>query len=272
MKTSVGPKGIASAICGWMVLSVTVAAANDRVYFFHNDHLGTPQAMTDLAGRTVWTAEYEPFGKALVDQDPDGDGLQVINNLRFPGQYYDAESGLHYNYHRDYDPETGRYLQADPVGQAGGLNLYSYVLGNPVRFTDSLGLVPNPAEAACIGGPNPICLSGVAVDIGSGILGGAIIGAILGLPGDIAIEDHSDIVDRTYAPQFPGIRNLEKDCSLGKRVVFLILKGTHKGRTNIEQEYQCGCGLVTRHMIVTPSGQVVHDHFRPGPAKGSVND
>jgi RHS repeat-associated protein len=110
------------------------------VYYFHNDHLGTPQVMTDQAGRVVWQAEYDAFGKAAVNEDPDGDGKAVTNNLRFPGQYYDAETGLHYNYHRDYDPETGRYLQADPVGLEGGTNLYAYAFDNPVRFVDPFGL------------------------------------------------------------------------------------------------------------------------------------
>ena len=123
-----------------LLLSATSAAASDRVYFFHNDHLGTPQAMSDLAGRKVWEAEYEPFGKATVNQDPDGDGQIVINNLRFPGQYHDAETGLHYNYHRDYDPETGRYLQADPIGLVGGFNVYAYVDSNPLVAVDPLGL------------------------------------------------------------------------------------------------------------------------------------
>jgi len=122
------------------VLCVTAAGAREQVYYFHNDHLGTPQAMSDAAGRKVWEAEYEPFGKATVNEDPDGDGQIVINNLRFPGQYYDAETGLHYNYHRDYDPATGRYLQPDPIGLLGGLNQYSYVRNNPVNFIDPSGL------------------------------------------------------------------------------------------------------------------------------------
>ena len=66
----------------------------ERVFYYHNDHLGTPQVMTDQTGAVVWSGEYEPFGKATVNDDPDGDGQRVINNLRFPGQYYDAETGL----------------------------------------------------------------------------------------------------------------------------------------------------------------------------------
>ncbi|HGT3378250.1 TPA: RHS repeat-associated core domain-containing protein, partial [Pseudomonas aeruginosa] len=61
-------------------------------------------------------------------------------NLRFPGQYYDAESGLHYNYFRDYDPETGRYVETDPIGLEGGINTYGYVGANPVGNIDPLGL------------------------------------------------------------------------------------------------------------------------------------
>jgi len=124
----------------WAVLSVTAVEARERVYYYHNDHLGTPQAMSNAAGVKVWEAEYEPFGKAKVNEDPDRDGRSVINNLRFPGQYYDAETGLHYNYHRDYQPETGRYLQPDPIGLLGGLNPYRYVRNKPLNFVDPSGL------------------------------------------------------------------------------------------------------------------------------------
>ena len=103
-------------------------------YWFIKDHLGTPQKMVDEAGNVVWAAAYAPFGEAWVYLD------EVVNNLRFPGQYYDVETGLHYNWHRFYDPWTGRYLRADPIGLAGGLNLYGYALNNPTNSSDPFGL------------------------------------------------------------------------------------------------------------------------------------
>ena len=111
----------------------------ENYYFYHNDHLGTPQKITAINGTVVWSAKYESFGKAEVDPDS-----TAINNLRFPGQYFDAETGLHCNYHRYYDPRTGRYLRADPIGTKGGINLYVYGVNNPLIYTDPKGLIPIP--------------------------------------------------------------------------------------------------------------------------------
>ena len=89
---------------------------------------------------TRWSWKSDPFGKTAANDDPDGDNVRFEFNLRFAGQYYDVETGLHYNYFRDYDPSTGRYVQSDPIGLAGGLNTYGYVYGNPLYWIDRFGL------------------------------------------------------------------------------------------------------------------------------------
>jgi RHS repeat-associated protein len=109
-------------------------------YYIYPDHLNTPRAIADSTNKTVWRWKDPAFGNGQPDQDPDKDGKAFVYNLRFPGQYYDQSTGLHYNWFRDYDPVTGRYLKSDPIGLQGGLNTYSYVNGNPVNFIDPLGL------------------------------------------------------------------------------------------------------------------------------------
>lgn len=105
-------------------------------YFYHNDHLGTPQKMTDINGNTVWSATYSAFGEATVAV-----ASTVESNLRFPGQYFDAETGNNYNFLRDYDPSIGRYVNKDPIGFNGGdVVLYGYVGANPVNKIDPYGL------------------------------------------------------------------------------------------------------------------------------------
>jgi len=102
------------------------------------DHLGTPQMLTDRTGAIEWEASYRPFGEATVTVD---ESFTDAYNLRFPGQYFDAETGLHYNWFRDYDAALGRYLESDPIGLAGGWNTYAYVGGNPVMRVDPRGLL-----------------------------------------------------------------------------------------------------------------------------------
>ena len=110
------------------------------VYYVYTDHLGTPRAITNTLNQTIWRWNSDPFGTTLANEDPDGDSTKFTYNLRFAGQYFDEETGLHYNMARDYDPSTGRYIQSDPIGLAGGLNTYAYVDSNPLSFTDPLGL------------------------------------------------------------------------------------------------------------------------------------
>ena len=82
----------------------------------------------------------EVFGQTLVDEDPDGNSIPVTVNIRFPGQYFDSESGLHYNLMRDYDPAIGRYVESDPIGLNGGINTYAYVQNRAMNRIDVRGL------------------------------------------------------------------------------------------------------------------------------------
>ena len=106
-----------------------------QYYWYHNDHLGTPQMMTTSSGAVVWKVTYSSFGKATVDPSS-----AVDNPLRFPGQYEDAETGLHYNWFRYYQTDIGRYLIPDPIGFYGGVNIFVYVSSNPMNIIDPFGL------------------------------------------------------------------------------------------------------------------------------------
>ncbi|KRP68954.1 hypothetical protein TX23_25090 [Pseudomonas paralactis] len=112
-------------------------------YHYQLDHLGTPQELTSPEGEIVWSAHYRAYGQiARLDVG------KIDNPLRFQGQYFDAESGLHYNRHRYYNPDIGRYLTPDPVKLAGGINGYLYV-PNPTGWVDPLGLSRCPGEDGC---------------------------------------------------------------------------------------------------------------------------
>ncbi|HGM5553960.1 TPA: RHS repeat-associated core domain-containing protein [Pseudomonas putida] len=118
-------------------------------FYYQLDHLGTPQELTDYSGEIVWSAQYDAYGKVSAITLAGEDYLD--QPLRFQGQYFDAESGLHYNRHRYYDPRLGRYLTPDPIKLAGGLNQYRYV-PNPTGWVDPLGLssnCPPPKKPGC---------------------------------------------------------------------------------------------------------------------------
>lgn len=120
---------------------------NDNVFYLHADHLNSVYAVSSNSSKIrVWSRkDFEvgasPFGASeLPSGESQFTGLFDMP-LRFPGQYYDAETGLNYNYFRDYNPVTGRYLQSDPIGLSGGVNTYGYVGGNPLSYVDPLGLL-----------------------------------------------------------------------------------------------------------------------------------
>ncbi len=119
------------------------AGASQKLYYLEPDALGSPRVAID-PDRDVavwrWDLTGEAFGNSAPNEDPDGDGIKLTLDMRFPGQRYDAASELVYNYFRDYDPATGRYAQSDPIGLAGGVSTYGYVSGNPLNNGDPFGL------------------------------------------------------------------------------------------------------------------------------------
>jgi RHS repeat-associated protein len=133
-------KFVADAI-RWVEVIDPVITRTETTNFIHFDHLGTPRRVTDQDQTVIWRWDSTPFGDSEPDQDPDGDSQAYVLNLRFPGQYYDVESGLHYNYFRTYDPASGRYIESDPIGLRGGLNTFGYAFQRPQNSTDPFGLL-----------------------------------------------------------------------------------------------------------------------------------
>lgn len=120
---------------GMAVVGGTLSNRTMTYYYVQSDQLGIPRAITNASGTTVWRLDSDPFGVGTPSP------ASITYNLRFPGQYYDAETGHSYNVARDYDSSLGRYLQSDPIGLGGGVNTYLYVRDNPIRYIDRYGLV-----------------------------------------------------------------------------------------------------------------------------------
>ncbi|MFZ5929835.1 MAG: RHS repeat domain-containing protein [Pseudomonadota bacterium] len=182
------------------------------LYMVHADHLGQPQKLTDAAGAVVWDARFTPFGVRQVIYL----NRNLLLNLRFPGQYADSESGLSYNWHRTYDPATGRYLQSDPIGLAGGINTYAYVNGNPVRYTDPQGL--NPAAGAAMGGVAagpPGAIVGGAIGLGLSIGALAILNEILDGADDPAGKAKADAQKAEEECEKDRCKEVKEQCIQG---------------------------------------------------------
>jgi RHS repeat-associated protein len=134
----------------WMDdLPVGLLANGNQLHYIEPDHLGTPRVVIEVARNVPvweWDAKGEVFGNTAPDQDPDGDGNLFVFDMRFPGQRFDAVSGLNYNYFRDYDSVTGRYAQSDPISLASDISTYRYAESSPNLFTDHFGLFGSPLE------------------------------------------------------------------------------------------------------------------------------
>jgi len=130
---------------GGRLVALATVGGSPAVFYYHVDHLGSPQVLTNQLGTVVWAGDYGVFGEVNLTTSV------VESNLRFLGQYYDSETNLHYNYFRDYDPTLGRYITSDPIGLDGLMyvlgnnftgqdtNLYAYVRNNPINYSDPTG-------------------------------------------------------------------------------------------------------------------------------------
>jgi len=192
------------------------------IFYVHTDHLNTPRKVTRPSDNKLrWTWEPDPFGVGTPNQNPQSLGTFVYN-LRFPGQVFEAQTGLNYNYFRDYDPAVGRYIESDPIGLEGGWNTYAYVGDNPVSQIDPMGLAVY------------ICRRAVDIDWIPGGLAGSLpkhhwlktdtreagMGGRCPVPGQ-ECSDHpyseTEVKDHTGQSKMPGVvcelqRNVDESC------------------------------------------------------------
>ena len=144
--------------------SGTTTAVTTAIHYIYADQIDTPRVITRASdNKMVWRWDQaDPFGMAAANENPQA--LGVFNsNQRFPGQLYDKETNLHYNWHRDYDPQLGRYIQSDPIGLSGGINTFAYVGGQPNRLVDPSG------QFAVVLPFIPVIITGVDIVVGAGL-------------------------------------------------------------------------------------------------------
>ena len=130
---------------GWYGNNKPVIKTGVQLYHYHNDHLGTPNELTDQQGDVVWYADYEAWGNtATVEwKEQRIDNIVVseehLQPIRFQGQHFDEQTGLHYNRFRYFDPDMGMFTTRDPIGLDGGMNVFQYA-PNPTGWIDPFGL------------------------------------------------------------------------------------------------------------------------------------
>jgi RHS repeat-associated protein len=180
----------------WLDGELIAFVRSGGLYPVHADHLGRPEVASNASGQIVWRANNSAFER-----------IEVVNagllNVGFPGQYFDAESGLYYNWNRYYEPTLGRYTQPDPIGLAGGINAYAYVGGNPVSYVDDEGL--NAAWGMRLGATGGFAIAGppgALIGAGVGALGGYLIADALG-----SLLSSNSKGERGYTGSPGGTRN-----------------------------------------------------------------
>ena len=149
----------------WMddkpVAMVDDTGTSPAIYYIHTDQVNRPQKLTDTSANLAWDGIFDPFGN-LWSLPVNS----VTMLLMFPGQYYDSETQLSQNWHRNYDPTIGRYIESDPIGLEGGINTYAYVESNPLRYIDPTGDAPRSPTFWCTwcGAPHGGCYGSYCPD------------------------------------------------------------------------------------------------------------
>jgi len=211
----------------------SAATQAGQLYYIVPDHLNTPRMIANQQGATVWKWEQqEPFGSTPPNDNPSGLGSFDFP-LRFPGQYFDRETNLAYNYFRDYDPSQGRYVESDPIGLWGGFNTYAYASLSPIRQSDATGEVA--LAGAVIGGiigggfnlyqqlqgSGPINWAQFAIATGGGAISGAsgawvatittsiwrnaLANAVIGATTNFAQQSLSNLASCQTTPVYQGV-------------------------------------------------------------------
>ena len=240
------------------------AYTGNRHYAVHTDHLNTPRRLTQSNKQVAWQWAFSAFGdeqpttgkNRYVDPTttPNAGSTTIADvtfNLRYPGQYFDKESGLSYNYFRSYDAKTGRYTQSDPIGLDGGWNKFAYVQGNPLTYSDPLGLdvVSSNADRAA-GIP-----SGRALDLLFPSDGNGVNLSIRAGAGPAVSITYNTANGLTY---FGGGVGLGLSCSITKAgPQFDIGSGAHGLVTQVQGSYGNGVIGVTGNAALGSSGATV---------------
>jgi RHS repeat-associated protein len=192
----------------------------------------------------VWRWDQaEPFGANPANEDPDANSVAFDLPLRLPGQRYDAETGLHYNYFRDYDPSLGIYKQSDPIGLGGGTNTYIYVLQNPLVYVDPSGLDVNVCYYyGAAGGFGHV---GFGVGSEQGTSGYYPTGSPFGSPGTVKKDEQNQGKDCKVLPADPKQDNCMLECRARREKEPGTYSLTTNQCTSFVRECLAECGLPT---------------------------
>ncbi|CAA6810564.1 MAG: Rhs family protein [uncultured Sulfurovum sp.] len=229
---------------GFTPIASTNSANN--INYYHTDHLGTPQEVTNNQGEIIWEAEYATWGNtAKVSYKQTDANIQeevAFQPLRFQGQYYDQETGLHYNRFRYYDPDIGRFISQDPIGLLGGTNLYQYA-PNPVGWVDPLGLAKR-GDVETISGPNIGTVSGRSTGAGgSGVTNPIVQELYDDVPIDKQSISHAKCVEGECLSKIANDNNVKTKEELKKVLEGSELEVHHKKGHYLKPCSSCDCVL-----------------------------